>query len=93
MNHYSLWINKHSIRDVETMHEDLFPILKKAHQPVLYSWVDLNSESEGIKSKSIKLVNQVFPELVKDTKPRFVTVWMNNNEYKHARIGSSILHD
>jgi hypothetical protein len=84
---FMFWINKKSVRDTEEMNPDTFRIFEMIRQPIVVAFVDLKSQDKEVARESIKLVDEVLPEVAPAFFHGLIIAYADNTLYnKHRKI-------
>ncbi len=86
------WVNKKSIKDVEEMSPDTFRIFEIIRQPIAIFFVDLKSSDKQVQRDSIKLVDEILPEVAPAFFHGVIISYADNNLYNQHRKLMGITH-
>jgi len=91
-NGFIFWINKKSIKDVEEMSPDTFRIFEMVKQPIVIAFIDLKSSDKKVQRESIKLVDEVLPEVAPAFFHGVIISYADNTLYNQHRKLLGITH-
>jgi hypothetical protein len=91
-NGFMFWVNKKSIKDVEEMSPDTFRIFEIIRQPIAIFFVDLKSSDKQVQRDSIKLVDEILPEVAPAFFHGVIISYADNNLYNQHRKLMGITH-
>lgn len=84
---FMYWINKKSINNVEEMNTDTFRIFEMIRQPIVVAFVDMKSKDKKVAAESIKLVDEILPEVAPTFFHGLIFAYADNELYfKHRKL-------